>query len=146
MSDEGDRDSAASPASAEREAIPLCGVWLLDGYNVLHASLGGQERTEWWKAPQRERIVERVSKLPAHFDQMWIVFDGDRPMPEPTEPTRVRCVFARSADEWIRAAIRDAQSPHEIGVVSGDRQVCDRARGRGAKVVSPRTFLRHCEA
>ncbi len=128
----------------DRGDVPACRVWLVDGYNVLHASLGGQARTDWWRAPQRERMVERVSKLSASFDQMWIVFDGHRPSPEPPAATRVHCVFAPSADEWIRAAIRDAESPHEIGVVTGDRQVSDRARHRGAQVISPRTFLRHC--
>ncbi len=126
----------------------MCRVWLVDGYNVLHASLGAQTRartrTDWWKAPQRERLVERLSNLSMRFERMWIVFDGDRPTPEPSPETRVQCVFARSADEWIRAAIRNAESASDIGVVTGDRQVGDRARQRGAKVVSPRSFLSQC--
>lgn len=129
------------------DALPQCRVWLIDGYNLLHASLGGQDRSEWWTAPRRRALLERVARFDGPGDQLWVVFDGDRPgpaAPELEEAGRVRCLFAASADEWIRRSIRDSPDASAIAVVTGDRPVADRARHKGASVVSPRLFLSHC--
>jgi uncharacterized protein YaiI (UPF0178 family) len=53
-------------------------------------------------------------------------------------------VFAPSADDWILRELREASDPTAIVVVTADRQVADRARHRGARVVSPRAFLERC--
>ena len=37
-------------------------VWLIDGFNVLHAGiLRGRDRSGWWTAPMQARVVERVA-------------------------------------------------------------------------------------
>ena len=155
---------------AATDELPDSRIWLIDGYNLLHASLGGQDRSDWWTAPPRERLLARIRQFTgsAHeptYDptreptdeskvgstggstpELWVIFDGRRPIEESASSSteRLRLVFAPSADEWIRIHIRDAARPDEIAVVTGDRPVADRARHRGAQVVSPRLFLRHC--
>ena len=49
---------------AEPSPLPLAAVWLLDGFNVLHASGfgAGAPRVEWWTARHRERVRERVEE------------------------------------------------------------------------------------
>jgi rRNA-processing protein FCF1 len=53
-------------------------------------------------------------------------------------------VFAPSADDWLLQAVRDAEEPSALVVVTADRQLADRIRHRGARIVSPRTFLARC--
>ena len=140
-SPEPSRDGGADPPTP----LPDCKVWLIDGYNVLHASLGGQDRSEWWTARRRDELLARVSRFPGTAT-LWVVFDGSRPAAaDPDEAaSRLRIVFAASADEWIRQTLRAATEPQTFAVVTGDRPVADRARHRGAAVVSPRLFLSHC--
>jgi hypothetical protein len=57
--------------------------------------------------------------------------------------TGPRVVFALSADEWLLAAVREAPTGWVV-IVTADRQLADRARHRGAQVVSPRAFLARC--
>jgi len=130
---------AASPMACGEPTI-----WLVDGYNVLHAAvLGGQDRSEWWTESRRRELLERVSGFDADAE-IWIVFDG------PDDPGGAdalhgpRCVFAASADDWLVDRVRKAEDPSEIAVVTADRKVAGRARGRGARIVSPRDFLARC--
>jgi len=84
-----------------------------------------------------------------------VVFDGPsagKVGSEPPEPAseegipRPRVVFAASADEWMLAALRAAPDPTRIAVVTADRQLADRARHRGARVVRPREFAARCRS
>ena len=119
-------------------------IWLVDGYNVLHAGvLGGRDRSQWWTESRRRELLERV----AGFDtdaEIWIVFDGPDDPGAAAESPGVRCVFAVSADDWLVDRVRKAEDPSEIAVVTADRQVAGRARGKGAQVVSPKAFLARC--
>lgn len=129
------------------DTLPPARIWLIDGFNVLHASLGGSDRQEWWKSAQRARLVDRAAQLQSgalEDEEIWVVFDGDDPGAGPTELGRTRTVFARSADDWIVKRVGSDPEPGRIAVVTGDKQVAGRARHRGAEVVSPRTFLAHC--
>ncbi|MAE96676.1 MAG: hypothetical protein CL910_18670 [Deltaproteobacteria bacterium] len=120
--------------------------WLVDGFNVLHVGiLSGRERGRWWGGEARTRLLTRI----AGFDgegELCVVFDG----PEPQEPgaqapnARTRVVFAPSADEWLLAEVRGSRAPGTLAVVTADRKLADRARHRGARVVSPRDFLARC--
>ena len=132
-----------APRPDSSNELPTGRVWLIDGYNLLHASLSGRDRSEWWTAAQRAKLLERVETFSGPAEELWVVFDGKRPTEIP-EDQRLRCVYAPSADEWIRVAVRDAIDVTEVVVVTGDRPVADRARHRGATIVSPRSFLRHC--
>jgi predicted RNA-binding protein with PIN domain len=120
-------------------------IWLVDGYNVLHAGvLGGRDRSEWWTGARRRELLERASGFDDDGAEVWIVFDGpDDPGPE-DEPRGPHCVFAASADDWLVDRVRKAEDPSVIAVVTADRQVAGRARGRGARIVTPTDFLARC--
>jgi hypothetical protein len=164
--------------SAPREApLPVARLWLVDGYNTLNAgilraelgansrrdgesagdpgaggnaSADGQPRRQrgWWSREGRERLVALSRCFPDPDAEIWIVFDGPRPLDEPRHGERpdVYVQYAPSADEWIVRTVRDHQAPDRISVVSRDRQVCGRIRHRGSHVFSPTEFLALCSA
>ena len=135
-----------APSGMEEVTRPAP-VWLVDGYNVLCTGLlGGHDRSDWWSEARREELLA----LLAGFDglggadaEIWVVFDGAR---EPTgtgeREGSVRVVFAPSADEWL---IEQVRAHAEVAVVTADRKLAGRARHHGARVVSPREFLRRCK-
>lgn len=136
---------SGSALLAPRPELPAARVWLLDGFNVLHAGLlGDPERREWWTAPNRERLLERAGAFCEPHTEIWVVFDGSRPAEESGDESRVRTVFAPSADDWIVKRVRAVADPAAVAVVTGDHQVGGRVRHRGAHVVSPRRFLARC--
>jgi len=140
------RDEVCAPIAYA--ASPMaCGeptIWLVDGYNVLHAAvLGGKDRSQWWTGSRRRELLERVSGFDVDAE-IWIVFDGPDDSGAEAELPGPRCVFAASADAWLVDRVRRAEDPSEIAVVTADRQVAGRARGRGARIVSPKDFLARC--
>ncbi len=121
-------------------------IWLVDGYNVLHAAvLGGRDRSQWWTGTRRRELLERVAGFDADAE-IWIVFDGPDDPGTAAEPPGLHCVFAVSADDWLVDRVRKAEDPSEIAVVTADRKVAGRARGKGAQIVSPKDFLARCES
>jgi len=127
--------------AAAREAI-----WLIDGYNVLCAGvLRGRERAEFWSAPRRRQLLERVARFEAPGARVVVVFDGAAPAAEPSDPAfaGIETVFAASADAWILDCVRRA-SGASLTVVTADRQLAGRARHRGAAILSPLSFLSLC--
>ncbi len=137
----------SGPPADYRPAPMDSGVrWLVDGFNVLHAGvLRGNDRRGWWREEVRARLLERIAAFEDGAAELWVVFDGPGPGGEAEAASlRPRVVFAPSADDWLLAAVRDAADPAAIVVVTADRQLADRARHRGARVVSPRTFLARC--
>ena len=151
----GERASHAPPAYP-RPVVEKPGdepsIWLLDGFNVLHAGpLGGRDRSDWWTEPRRNELLDLVGRFDDPRAEVWVVFDG--PHAERAgrgdargQAQRPRCVFAQSADEWLLARVRAAEDAGRIAVVTADRKVADRARHRGAHVYSPREFLDRCSA
>jgi predicted RNA-binding protein with PIN domain len=123
-------------------------LWLVDGFNLLHAAvLRGRERREWWRGPARERVIALARCFDDPEAEVVVVFDGQKPPDEPlVEEGRVRVVFADSADEWLVKAVRQAPDPGRVVVVTADRQVAARARHRGAGVMGPREFAARCRA
>jgi len=122
-------------------------LWLVDGFNVLHAHLlRGRDRRDWRGAARRRLVVEQAARLKARGECVWVVFDGRRPPEEPeaAEEAPLRVIFAPHADTWILQQVSAAPAPGEIAVVSADREVKDGARRLGAQVVSPRAWLSHC--
>jgi hypothetical protein len=138
------------PGQTVDDATETPGIWLLDGFNLLHAGpLGGRDRSGWWREPQRSELLALVDRFDDPTAEVWVVFDGPRddgkvgsPAGSPTP--RLTRVFAPSADEWLLARVRSAEDPARIAVVTADKQLADRARHRGAKVYSPRAFLDRC--
>lgn len=122
--------------------------WLVDGFNVLHAGvLRGNDRRGWWREEARARLLERVARFEERAAELWVVFDGPGPGADrERDSERPRVAFAPSADEWLLDAVRRAPDPAAVVIVTADRQLADRARHRGARVVSPRAFLARCGA
>lgn len=140
------------PAATEEEASGTPAVWLVDGYNVLHAGvLRGRDRAGWWKAAAQARLVAAAAGFDDPHAEVWVVFDAARPEAAserctPPPGGRVRLVFTPSADDWIVQRVRGHAEPGRLAVVTADRQVAERSRHRGARVVSPLAFLRRCSS
>jgi hypothetical protein len=120
-------------------------IWLIDGFNVLHAGvLKGRERGDWWRAASRAQLLELAGSFDDPDAELWIVFDGPRSAPALPESSRLRVVFAPSADEWLLRHLRSAPDPSRLGVVTGDRRLAIRSRRRGARVIRPSEFIDRC--
>ncbi len=157
-----EQDDAAEAPRPELPDLPEVDLWLVDGFNALHAVLlGGEDRDHFWRAAQRERLIERLAAgLAAGVGsgaRLVVVFDGRRPVEgEAAHPAPgLELVFAPSADDWIvkrarraRAAAEDspAAARERVGVVSNDRQVAGRCRHAGTPVWAPGAFLAHFPA
>ena len=119
-------------------------VWLVDGYNVVCSGLlGGRERAGWWQEAHRAELLDRLE----HFDdpavEFWVVFDGDRD-DDHSALGRVRAIFTPSADAWLVEQVKKQPPELPATVVTADRRVADRARHRGARIVTPRGLLERC--
>jgi len=122
-------------------------LWLVDGFNVLHAAvLEGRDRREWWREPARARVLELAGGLPDADAEIVVVFDGAEPDETPELPPRVRQVFAPSADDWLVARVKRTPRGAPVTVVTADRQLADRARHHGAEIVSPSRFAARCRS
>jgi len=120
-------------------------LWLVDGFNVLHAAvLKGRDRRGWWRGPARARVLALAGGLPDADAEIVVVFDGDDPDEEPDLPPRVRQVFAPSADDWLVRRVKAAAAELPVLVVTADRALAARARHHGAEIVSPRSFAARC--
>jgi hypothetical protein len=110
-------------------------TWFLDGNNMLALVLGTRRRPD-----DRERFLEHLLqfRLPSPFT---LVFDGPPPDSSPSREKRLgkaSVVYSgsRSADEVILGRIKPGDR-----VVTADRELRLRCRGRGAKPVQPTEFL-----
>lgn len=157
------RDADATPPRPPDDARPR--QWLVDGYNVLHATLLPgklRDRTRWWGREERERLIVRVGRFDGiepnqkpvtspgdarigRPTRVWLVFDGTEPAREPADCHElIEVVFAPSADEYLVARARLAEPGQAVFVVSNDRQVAGRCAHAGATIVSPRDFVARC--
>ena len=122
-------------------------LWLVDGFNVLHAAvLKGRDRKGWWRGPARARVLELAGGLPDADAEIVVVFDGDDPHEPPELPPRVRQVFAPSADDWLVRRVKAVPPGAPVIVVTADRALAARARHHGAEIVSPQRFADRCRA
>jgi hypothetical protein len=118
--------------------------WLIDGFNVLHVGvLHGRERGRWWEGEAREQLMARLAGFDDPGAQLQVVFDGPRPAEAPEE-NRAQVVFAEDADAWLLREVGREDDPGQLIIVTADRSLADRARHRGAQVVSPKAFLARC--
>jgi len=137
--------SDESPEATEAAAGPEGHLWLVDGFNVLHAAvLKGRDRREWWRGAARARVLDLAGGLPDADAEIVVVFDGEDPDETPELPPRVRQVFAPSADDWLVRRVKQTPRGAPVTVVTADRQLADRARHHGAEIVSPRSFAARC--
>ena len=124
--------------------LPPVDVWLVDGFNVLHAVvLGGEPRGRFWERGSRDRLVDRLAQRRDVSVEIVLVFDGKHPVEgdEAHPAPGLELVFAPSADDWIVARVRASDSADRVGVVTRDRQVGGRCRHAGATVLAPGDFL-----
>mgnify|MGYP003396008136 CR=1 FL=1 len=123
-------------------------ILIIDGFNVLHAAvLVGRDRAGWWQPAAQRRLVERVEQLHLSYPAVWIVFDR-RPstseVPEDVTSTdsRIRIVYAPSADDWIVQEAERLTPQHSVIVVTADRPLRERVRRVKGIVLSPSAVLR----
>lgn len=123
-------------------------ILIIDGFNVLHAVvLVGRDRVGWWQPAAQRRLVERVEQLPPSHPTIWIVFDRRPstsviPADVTSSDSRIRTVYAPSADDWIVGEVERLAPRHEVTVVTADRPLRDRVRRVGGSVLSPSAVLR----
>ena len=130
------------PSDAHSSLSPL---YLVDGYNLLHAViLRGRERAHFWSPENQRKVVELVARFEG--GEAWVVFDASRPDSSHLEapPGDVRCFYAESADERIVELAAAAKGERSVIVVSADRQLCDLARNHSATRMSPWDFAEAC--
>lgn len=119
-------------------------LYLVDGFNVLHAVLlVGRERANWWGAIEQARVVELAEQFDA--GEVCIVFDA-RGNERVSRTERVDVQFAPDADEYIVQQCASLQGSRGVVVVSADRALCDRSAHRGAARLSPWKFRARCAA
>ena len=114
---------------------PTPSLWLVDGFNVLHAGARrGRDRAQRWTQPRREQLVALAERFDDAEAQIWIVFDGSGPeTPGEAPASRVRRIFARRPTRAARDGSRQpgACLPRRR---DGGRAVASCARHRGAQV------------
>ncbi|MCH2108696.1 MAG: NYN domain-containing protein [Polyangiaceae bacterium] len=133
-------------------------IFLIDGYNFLHAILlnGLRKKTmpralshqssraapelRWWTLPYQKLVLDHLSPLPW---QGKLIFDAQR---DNSERLRVHSllhspeiIYALSADDYCVHFARDHQN-QDITIVSADRALQDRAARYGARRVTPWGF------
>jgi predicted RNA-binding protein with PIN domain len=119
--------------------------WLVDGMNVV-----GSRPDGWWR--DRRSAMKRLAKLLAAFaaetgEPVTVVFDG---RPFDLSAPGVEVAFApgrgpNAADHEIAAIVEADPDPGSITVVTSDRELADRVRAAGAKVVGSGPFRRRLE-
>lgn len=117
-------------------------LWLIDGFNALHACLlKGRDRQAWWRAEAQERVAQWLEPF-ARDHEVVIVFDAARPDSERCSNAGFssNLCFAPDADAAIVEAVRAAQGSQGICVVTADRSLGDRCRALGARTLRPWAF------
>jgi hypothetical protein len=121
-------------------------LWLVDGFNVLHACiLKGRERQHWWSAESQTRVLTWLEPF-ARRQRVCVVFDDK----SHRDGARLRCDgsqfggevrFADSADDEIVSIVGAERSRYRICVVTADRALRDRALHAGApQLMKPWAF------
>jgi YacP-like NYN domain-containing protein len=129
-------------------------LYLIDGFNFLHAVvLKGRDRAHWWSPDNQRAVREWVALRPVTGARTWIVFDQREPGPPHESPSsdpdalpgepEVR--HAPDADAYILGCCEALGGACEVVVVSADRSLVDRAKYRGARALSPWDFARYVD-
>ena len=109
---------------------------LVDGYNVPKSPEGFPELD---LPTQRERLIEQLEKLVLRKKvPVTVVFDGSDVGPGKSRlgRTRVRVEYSRSgeiADDHLMAKL-SSLPPHPVVLVTGDRELQERAEAEGATI------------
>lgn len=115
--------------------------WIVDGMNVI-----GSRPDGWWKDRGRAMValVDSLDRWAStQGDDVTVVFE--RPPPAAISPSIVEVAYAPKAaansadDEIVRRVQADAR-PHEIRVVTSDKELTDRVARLGASVHPAASF------
>ena len=139
---EAETFTSCKPAILAGEAMtePL---WLIDGFNLLHACiLRGRDRSNWWCQVNQREVAHWVEPL-AKSQEVWLVFDAREPQEAPwTEVSSASVHFAPDADEFIVRQAEAHAGERPVHVVTADRSLRDRARRYGVHPIRPWEFER----
>ena len=116
-------------------------LWLIDGFNALHACvLKGRDREGWWRAEAQARVAGWLENF-ARERAVVIVFDAGRMSSErcSNEGFSATLRFAPDADDEIVQSVRAAVAMR-VCVVTADRSLGDRCRAFGATILRPWSF------
>ena len=118
--------------------------WAIDGYNLLFACRI-EDGTEPDFEKQREVLLSRIRRLK---DPATVFFDASKAPPGLTRTPESRgkqeIIFVRegSADDAIVSWLKGQQRPHEVRVVTNDRELGARVRALHARVATVEEFLK----
>lgn len=122
--------------------------WLVDGMNVI-----GSRPDRWWNDPDEavRRLIDELDRYSKETgEEVTVVFDRQPRNLSPGIHGAITVVFAsrrgrNAADHEIIEMVSDDESSATLAVVTSDRDLADRARQRGARVVSSGSFRRRLD-
>jgi predicted RNA-binding protein with PIN domain len=122
-------------------------VYIVDGYNVLHALFRGADKEEIFA--RRDWLADRLASFAAlQGARAVLVFDGSGPRSTSSEPIKgapVEVVFAGgrfTADTLIARRIADQPADVRVIVVSADQEVQRTASRAGVLRMTPPELAR----
>jgi predicted RNA-binding protein with PIN domain len=125
-------------------------VYIVDGYNVLHALFQGAAKEEIFA--RREWLADRLAGFVAMQDAAAVlVFDGRGPQTTSSRPIRgaaVEVCFAAgrfTADTLIARRIAEQPADVQVVVVSADQEVQRAASRAGVSRMTPRELGRELQ-
>jgi YacP-like NYN domain-containing protein len=139
-----------SERAGDRGEASVSALYLIDGFNFLHAVvLKGRDRARWWSPENQQAVRDWVALRPVADARACIVFDQREPRAtgdgsascDTAGELEVR--HAPDADAYILACCEQLCGTREVVVVSADRSLVDRAKQRGARALSPWAFARY---
>ena len=126
-------------------------IYLIDGYNLLHASgvFGGPPGPNAF-AQARRALLDALAELLAEREaaRTTVIFDAadaPRGLPAAGRHRGIYVRFARDhadADDLIEQLIVEHRDPRRLTVVSGDHRLHRAARQRGATAIDSDVWLR----
>lgn len=140
----------ASSIERGSESDEGVGVLLVDGFNLLHATiLKGRDRASWWNTENQTRVLKLVQGYQGP-ETCWLIFDAARvdserlPFPQTESWGReVSTFYAPSADDMIVELVQKHLQRSRT-VVSADRALQDRCSRYGTNRLSPWAFRDLC--
>jgi predicted RNA-binding protein with PIN domain len=115
----------------------LARLWIVDGYNLLHACLLPEgKRSRWWSSLHQQRVCAVLERF-ALRHPVWVVFDASVPRVSERLTGSLVVKHAVDADEFIVSTVATLVHERALSVVSADRSLCDRCTALGAERLSP---------